>query len=185
MKRINFIFVVALMLGLGVISGSAVLRAQEAKPSGDAGAKPAPPAAGSQPGEKNGHAYSGMYTFLKEGEFVQVTVEDTGHVKGFVSRFGDGESDKGEFLDQFFKSGKLEGNQLSFTTEIVHGVSFDFKGTVERGEGKNPGDEAYFVLKGTLTESASDVNKKVTSHSREVVFKMFPEDAAPAAVQRK
>jgi len=126
-----------------------------------------------------------MYTFLKEGEFVQVTVEDTGHLTGFVSRFGDGESDKGAFLDQFFKSAKLEGSQLSFTTEIVHGVSFDFKGTVERGEGKNPGDEAYFVLKGTLTENASDVNKKVTSHSREVVFKMFPQDAAPAAVERK
>ena len=126
-----------------------------------------------------------MYTFLKEGEFVQVTVQDAGHVTGFVSRFGDGESDKGAFLDQFFKSGKLDGNQLSFTTEIVHGVSFDFKGTVERGEGKAPGDEAYFLLKGTLTENESDVNQKITSSSREVVFKMFPQNAAPAAVERK
>jgi hypothetical protein len=116
---------------------------------------------------------------------VQVTVEEAGHVTGFVSRFGDGESDKGAFLDQFFKSGKIEGNKLSFTTEIVHGVAFDFKGTVERGEGKNPGDEAYFVLKGTLTENASDVNNKVTSHSREVAFKMFPQDAAPAQAVRK
>ena len=74
---------------------------------------------------------------------------------------------------------------MSFTTEVVHGVAFDFKGMVERGEGKNPGDEAYFVLKGTLTENASDVNKKMTSHSREVVFKMFPQNAAPAAVERK
>lgn len=123
-------------------------------------------------------SYSGMYTFLKEGEFVQVTVEDDGHVTGFVSRFGDGESDKGAFLDQFFKTAKLDGNKLSFTTDIVHGISFDFKGTVARGEGKNPGDEGYFVLQGTLTENASDVNKKVTLHSREVAFKMFPEDAS-------
>src|SRR4029077_659631 len=134
---------------------------------------------------KSGHEYSGMYTFVKEGEFVQVTIEDAGHVSGFISRFGDGESDKGAFLDQFFKTGKLEGNKLTFTTEVVHGVTFDFRGTVDRGEGKNPGDEAYFVLKGTLTENASDVNKKVTSHSREVLFKMFPQDATPAAVQRK
>jgi len=176
MKRIYFISVVALALGLGAVSVTAEPRAQEAKPAGDAEAKPA---------AKNEHAYSGMYTFLKEGEFVQVTVEDTGHVTGFVSRFGDGESDKGAFLDQFFKSGKLDGNQLSFTTEIVHGVSFDFKGTVERGDGKNPGDEAYFLLKGRLTESASDVNKKVSAHSQEVVFKMFPQDGAPAAVERK
>jgi hypothetical protein len=126
-----------------------------------------------------------MYSFQKEGEFVQVTVEEAGHVTGFVSRFGDGDSDKGAFLDQFFKSGKLEGNKLSFTTEIVHGIAFDFKGTVERGNGKNPGDEGYFVLKGTLTENASDVNKKVTSHSREVVFKMFPQNGAPAPVLRK
>ena len=127
-------------------------------------------------------AYSGMYTFLKEGEFVQLTVEDEKRVTGFISRYGEGESDKDAFLDQFFKSAKLEGNKLNFTTEIVHGVSFDFRGTVERGEGKNPGDEAYFVLKGWLTENSSDVNKKVTSNSQEVAFKMFPQDAAaPAA----
>lgn len=120
-----------------------------------------------------------MYSFLKDGEFVQLTVEEAGKVTGFVSRFGDGESDKGAFLDQFFKSGEIEGNKLSFTTDVVHGVAFDFKGTVERGEGKNPGDESYFVLKGTLTENDSDVNKKVTSHAREVVLKMFPQDAGP------
>ncbi len=126
-----------------------------------------------------------MYTFLKEGEFVQVTVEDEGRVTGFISRFGDGDSDKGAFLDQFFKSGKLDGNKLSFTTDLVHGVGFDFKGSVERGDGKNPGDDAYFVLKGTLTENVTDVNKKVTSHSRDVVFKMFPEDASPSPDARK
>src|SRR5271169_4415206 len=185
MKKICFIVMLALALGVGVLSASAELRAQEAKPSGDAAAKAGPSASAPQKDEKSGRAYSGMYTFLKEGEFVQVTVQDAGHVTGFVSRFGDGESDKGAFLDQFFKSGKLDGNQLSFTTEIVHGVAFDFKGTVERGEGKAPGDEAYFLLKGTLTENASDVNKKITSHSQEVVFKMFPQDAAPAAVERK
>ena len=173
--RSYFTFGVALLLALGALTVSAELRAQEAKPSAPA----------SQQDAKSGHEYSGMYTFLKEGEFVQVTVEDAGHVTGFVSRFGDGESDKGAFLDQFFKSGKLDGNKLTFTTEVVHGVTFDFKGTVERGEGKNPGDEAYFVLKGILTESASDVNKKVTSHSRDVVFKMFPQDASPTPVVRK
>ena len=175
MKKVHFISMVALVLGSFVSSG---LYGQETKPSGDATAK-------SQAEAKSGQAYSGMYTFLKEGEFVQVTVEDTGHLTGFVSRFGDGESDKGAFLDQFFKTGKLDGNKLSFTTEVVHGVTFDFKGTVERGDGKNPGDEGYFVLKGVLTENESDMNKKVTSHSREVVFKMFPQDAAPAPTVRK
>jgi hypothetical protein len=143
----------------------------------------APPA--TQKDAKSPPPYSGMYTFLKEGEFVQVTIEDEGRITGFISRFGDGESDKGAFLDQFFKSGKLDGNKLTFTTEVVHGVSFDFKGTVERGEGKNPGDEAYFVIKGSLTQNSSDVNKKITSHAQEVAFKMFPQDASPTPVTRQ
>jgi len=166
----------ALALGLGLLSVSPELRAQDPKPAGDAGAKPAAPAAASDQDAKSGQAYSGMYTFRKEGEFVQLLVDDTGRVTGFVSRFGDGPGGQGEFLDQYFKSGKLEGNKLTFTTEIVRGVAFEFKGTVERGEGKNPGDEAYFLLKGTLTENASDANKKVTSHSQDVLFKMFPDE---------
>lgn len=168
------------------------LPAQTAKPSQDAktqdgrpqdpNAKSGEPATTAAEGAKT---YSGMYTFLKEGEFVQVTVEDEGRVTGFVSRFGVGESDKGSFLDQFFKSGKLEGNKLTFTTEVLRGVSFDFKGTVERGEGKDPGDEAYFVLKGTLTESTGDANKKVTSQTQEVAFELFPQEAGASHGERK
>lgn len=137
------------------------------------------------PAQNPGHGYSGMYSFLKDGEFVQVTVEDEGHVTGFVSRYGDGESDKGEFLNQFFKTGKLDGNKLNFTTDVVHGVSFDFKGTVERGEGKNPGDEAYYVLRGILNENTSDANKNVTARTRDVLFKLFPQEASPPAQSRK
>jgi len=136
------------------------------------------------PAPAEAKSYSGMYSFLKDGEFVQLTVEDDGSITGFISRYGDGDSDKGAFLDQFFKAGKLERNKLSFTTQMVHGVTFDFQGTVERGEGKNAGDEAYYVLKGTLTQNVSDANKKVNSHSRPVEFKKFPQDAAPPAVGR-
>ncbi len=128
--------------------------------------------------------YSGMYSFLQDGEFVQVSVEDAGRVTGFVSRYGDQESDRGAFLDQFFKQGRLDGKNLSFTTETVHAVWYEFKGTVERGPGKNPGDEGYYVLKGTLTEYTTDVNKKTTSKVREVVLKQFPEDLNPAPAAR-
>jgi len=128
--------------------------------------------------------YSGMYTFLQEGEFVQVTVEDEGRVTGFVSRYGDLESDRGVFLDQFFKQGKLDGKKLTFTTDTVHGVWYEFKGTVERGEGKNPGDEAYYVLKGALTQYSIDDNKKTSSKSRVVAFKSFPQDMRPAPGKR-
>jgi hypothetical protein len=131
-----------------------------------------------------GSEYSGMYAFLRDGEFVQVTVEDQGHITGFVSRYGDLESDRGAFLDHFFKQGKLAGNRLTFTTETVHGVWFEFRGTVERGEGKNAGDEGYYVLKGSLTETATDEQKKTSSRSREVALKSFPQDLAPAPPKR-
>ncbi|MGH9497566.1 MAG: hypothetical protein ACRD3L_00320 [Terriglobales bacterium] len=122
-----------------------------------------------------------MYTFLQEGEFVQVTVEDEGNVTGFVSRYGDSDSDRGTFLDQFFKQGRLNGNKLSFTTETVHGVWFEFAGAVDRGGGKTPADEAYQVIKGTLTDFRTNADKKVSSKSREVIFKSFPRDADPPA----
>lgn len=128
--------------------------------------------------------YSGMYTFRQDGEFVQITVEEAGRVTGFVSRYGDGESDRGAFLNQFFKQGTLEGKKLSFTTETVHGVWFDFKGTVDHGTGKTPADEAYHILKGTLTEYRIDVNKKITPKSTEVIFRSFPQDAEPTPSSR-
>jgi hypothetical protein len=125
--------------------------------------------------------YSGMYGFLRDGEFLQLTIEDGARVSGFISRFGDLDSDRGVFLDHFFKQAKLEGNKLTFTTETVHNVWFDFKGSVDRGQGKNRGEEDYYVLRGTLTENMSDANKKTSSRSRQVAFKSFPQDSeAPA-----
>src|SRR4051794_535692 len=66
--------------------------------------------------------YSGTYSFLQEGEFVQINVEGQGKITGFVSRFGDTETDRGLFLDHFFKEGKLDGKNLTFSTKTVHSV---------------------------------------------------------------
>jgi len=144
------------------------------------GQNPAP----TSPTPKPANSYSGMYSFLQDGEFVQLTVEDKGNVTGFISRYGDLESDRGEFLDLFFKSGKLDGQSLSFTTQTVHGVWYEFKGTVERGPGKNPGDEAYYLLKGALTQNNTDADKKTSSRSRDVTFKSFPQDLDAPAEKR-
>lgn len=159
------------------------LHAQTDKPSSDAGKQSAAPAP--RDNTKNtAQQYSGTYAFLNDGEFVQLTVEDDGRVTGFISRFGDDASDKGAFLDQFFKTAKLDGNKLTFTTQVVHGVDFEFKGSVERGDGKNPGDEGYFVLKGSLTQNRTDANKKSSSHSQDVTLNSFPQNATPTAPAR-
>jgi hypothetical protein len=120
--------------------------------------------------------YSGMYAFLQEGEFVQLTVEDQGLVTGLISHYSDAAGDKREFIDQFFQQGKLEGKKLTFSTKPVHDVWYDFQGTVERGDGQNVGDEGYYVLKGKLTRSATDAGNKTTAKSQEVALRSFPKD---------
>jgi len=120
--------------------------------------------------------YSGMYTFLKEGEFMQITIEGKGNVTGFISRFGDSGSDQGTFIDQFFKSGKIDGNKISFTTETVHGVSYTFEGMFLRGSGKSPQDEGYYSLQGLLTRNGTGDAQKKTPPAK-VQFKSFPRDA--------
>jgi hypothetical protein len=119
----------------------------------------------------SGSEYSGMYSFLREGEFVQITVEDAGHVSGFVKRYGDLDSDKGELLDHFFKTAHLDGNRLSFATEMVHGVAFDFQGTVAQVPDRRPGDEGYYLIEGKLTETSSDEHGKPTSRERGLTLK--------------
>src|SRR5580698_5232772 len=161
---------------------------QDAKPapkSGDASASkaPSPVPPSSAKDSNDGKQYSGMYTFLKEGEYLQITVEDAGQVTGFISRYDEGGSEKGTFIDQFFKAGKLDDNKLSFTTKPSNDLWFEFNGTAQRGEGQNPGQEAYYVLKGSLTENTTGPDKKVSSRHQDVTFKMFPQeaDSAPAA----
>jgi len=132
-----------------------------------------------QSASTTGSDYSGMYSFLKEGEFVQITIEENGKVNGFISRFGDSSTDKGTFLDQFLKSGKSDGAKLNFTTESVHGVWFTFDGVFNRGSGKKSDDEGYYVLRGTLTRFGTDADNKPTSQARQVEFTSFPRDAGP------
>jgi hypothetical protein len=157
-----------LLVLLAVLFLNLNLFAQAAAPQNPPPAKPA-------------EDYSGAYFFLQDGELVQLNIEDEGKITGFIQRFGDGESDRGLLLDHFFKDAKLDGKNLSFSTKTVHGVSYDFKGTVERGEGKKPGDEAYSDLKGTLVQSNVDSQQRTISKTRDVVLKAFPQnlDGAP------
>jgi hypothetical protein len=142
------------------VAASAAQKAKKDKPSA------------AEPASVNAAAedISGMYGFLKEGEFVQINLEESG-VSGYISREGDMESDRGQFLDQFFTKASIHGREVSFLTKAVHGVWFEFKGRFERGPGKTKAEDAYYVLHGTLTEFRSDAANKATSHSREVEFK--------------
>lgn len=122
---------------------------------------------------------SGMYTFLREGEFVQITVEN-GKLSGFVSRYGERESDRDAFLDQFFSKASLAGNHIEFTTKPVHGTWYEFSGDVNRGDAKTPDKEGYWIIRGTLKQCDRDEAGQVAAKSREITMKSFPqEEEAP------
>jgi len=117
---------------------------------------------------------SGMFTFLREGEFVQLTVED-GQLSGFVSRFGDTDSDKGTFIDQFFDKASIQGEHLIFKTKTVHAVWYEFDGTLTTVAGKQKGDEGYRLLRGKLTMHTADAKGTDQASERTVEFKSFPD----------
>jgi hypothetical protein len=117
---------------------------------------------------------SGMYSFLKEGEYVQLTLED-GELSGFISRFGDSDSDRGQFIDQFFSKGSLQGEHVTFATKMVHAIWYEFDGSIQVQPGRQPGQEGYRILKGTLKEHAEDAKGNDKVRERTVEFKSFPE----------
>jgi hypothetical protein len=117
---------------------------------------------------------SGAFAFLKEGEFVQITVED-GQLSGFVSRFGDTDSDKGQFIDQFFDKTSLQGGHLYFKTKTIHAVWYEFDGTLSVVNGKQKSDEGYRVLRGKLTVHTADAKGADHASERTVELKSFPE----------
>jgi len=131
-----------------------------------AGQAQAPPAASSD--------LSGMFTFLREGEFVQLTVED-GQLSGFISRFGDTDTDKGQFIDHFFDKASLQDNHLYFKTKTVHAVWYEFDGTLTTTPGKQKGEEGYRLLTGKLTLHKTDATGKEEASERTVEFKSFPD----------
>ena len=130
---------------------------------------------------------SGMYSFVKEGEFLQITL-DKNAVTGYISRMGDSDSDNGVFLDQFFAKADIQGHDVSFTTRPLHSVWYEFKGKFARGPGKTKGDDGYYILRGTLKElTTNNTEKTVSSRSREVEFKLLaqPEDSDEAPAKGK
>ncbi|HYX67873.1 MAG TPA: hypothetical protein VE825_01970 [Terriglobales bacterium] len=133
------------------------------------------PLAAQTPSPGDDKDISGTYTFVRDGETVQINVEADG-VHGWITRFGESDSDKGQRIDQFFDKAALAGDQLSFTTKVIHGVWFEFQGKVARGPAKSRAEEGYFVIHGTLKEYTSDANQHVSAREREVDFKLFPED---------
>ena len=117
-----------------------------------------------------GSDISGLYSFLHEGESLQLNL-DHGKLSGWVSSFGFLDSDKDILLDRFFEKASLQGTRVYFLSRRIHGCWVEFSGRVDRGEGRLRGQEGYYVLVGTLTQYTSDADVKVSARQREVMLK--------------
>jgi hypothetical protein len=158
MKSLRILPLVLILCLLGARDGVVTLTAQDkAKEANAAG------------------SVAGMYTFLKEGEFVQLTVDD-GKLSGYISHFGESDSDRGEFIDQFFDKTSLVGDRLTFNTKTIHGLWYDFNGRVSIVPGKAPDSEGYRVMKGILVKHTTDDKGQESAQQRDVEFKSFPAD---------
>lgn len=130
--------------------------------------------------------FSGTYTFLREGEDLQINVQD-GKLDGFASRYGDSETDKSVLLQHLIEKSSVSGDAVRFTTSKIHGVWFEFQGKVRRGEGKAASDEGYYVLEGTITRYDTAADGKVSAKAREAQFRSLPADfgLAPSGSKKK
>jgi hypothetical protein len=140
-------------------------------------AQPQSPARAESPAAQD---ITGLYSFVHEGEFVEIEVND-GKVTGLVSRFKDDNSEKPEFVEQFFDQASLDGATLSFRTKPSDGVLFEFSGIVERGPARTPGEEGYWTVRGTLTERRPSAQGIVSVKTQKLTLKSFPQDTDPDA----
>jgi hypothetical protein len=122
--------------------------------------------------------FSGRYSFLRDGEDIQINVSE-GRVDGYITRFGETDSDQGTMLQHVFDKATLSGDQLSFTTKPVHSIWYEFAGKVERGPAKTRGEDGYYQLVGTLTEHTQQNGKDAGARSRQVTFKLFGDEEPP------
>ena len=119
--------------------------------------------------------FSGTYTFLRDGDDLQINLQN-GKLDGYVTRYGETEADKSVQLQHLIEKSSLTGDELSFTTAKIHGVWFEFKGKVRRGDGKSSADEGYYLLEGTITRYDTAPDGKISAKSREAQFRSLPSD---------
>jgi hypothetical protein len=84
-------------------------------------------------------------------------------------------------LDYFITKGALDGDQVTFVTKTVHGISYQFSGVISRGSALTRDKDGYYQLRGTLTQNTVAQDKIVSAKTREITMKLFPDlDQLPA-----
>lgn len=179
---LNAAFLILTLLAVTALASSA----QEPPQQND---RPHPPASGSaSSAPEDASSFSGEYEFLREGEVLQLTIqpgetETEKNVTGFISRQGDSDSDRGTMLDHWIHTGTLRGTELQFRTSTIHGVWFEFQGSIARGSGRSPHERGYHVINGKLTRHVLDHDGHDVVQSRQVTLNSQPDEAPDESKQ--
>lgn len=77
---------------------------------------------------------------------------DEVRLQGYLTRIGNGVSDRGAPLTYFFARTTVSPARLTFSTRQVHGVWWSFSGNIERGSVQSNAQKGFYFLNGMLTE---------------------------------
>lgn len=106
---------------------------------------------------------SGEYLLGQPGEVIEIILEPQGRLTGYISVFGNRDSDRGTPLTFLFHHTSVAGEQFSFETATVHGVWYSFSGSIRKGEVQSRAEEGFYRLTGTMEEhdtAAGTVQKR-------------------------
>jgi len=105
-----------------------------------------------------------LYTFLHEGETVQINIEH-GHVSGYVTR-----KENGTQVDQKFESAVLEGDRLTWSTRPMHGTYFSFDGQISHDPNASKDKRGFYKIRGTVT-----THKRGNASEKQLTMQSLPE----------
>lgn len=129
-----------------------------------------------RPGRSNlPDGVAGSYALNPDSsEVIEIILNGDGdavRLQGYLTRMGDGTSDRGAPLTYFFAQTTVSPTQLTFITRQVHGLWWSFVGTIDRGSAQMSTQKGYYFLNGTLTEHF-DTGQ---SQARRVGLPLLPE----------
>ena len=101
--------------------------------------------------------------------------DDQVRLQGYLTRIGDGVSDRGAPLTYFFARTTVSPTKLTFITRQVHGVWWSFTGSIDRGSVQSNLEKGYYFLNGTLTEHFDNGQ----SAPQRVNLPLLPEGQSP------
>lgn len=88
------------------------------------------------------------YHFLSPEDTLAI-LDEEGRLKGYIE-VAQPEDESDDILSYDILEGSRKKNRLEFHTNRIHGKSFRFSGTVERGKGHEEKDPDYLHLTGSL-----------------------------------